>query len=128
MRPGAYCENSYEDIKKCASIHNKFRLLNREDQVELIKGDICKSVPVYLSDNPHLVVSLLYLDCDLYAPTKTALEYFKPRMPKGAVIVFDELCFKEFPGETLALTETLGVSSLKIQRLPFTKISFAVLE
>ena len=128
LQVGAYAEDSYEDILKCAGIHNDFRLLKRSEQVELVKGDICKTVPAYLENNPHLVVSLLYLDCDLYEPTKTALQCLVPRMPKGAVIAFDELCFEEFPGETMALVETLGISSLRIQRLPFMKLSYAVLE
>lgn len=128
LNVGAYADNSYEDILECARIHNQFRLLKRGEQVELVAGDICQTVPEYLENNPHLVISLLYLDCDLYEPTKTALEYLVPRMPKGAVIAFDELCFKEFPGETIALAETLGISSLRIQRLPFMKLSYAVLE
>jgi len=125
---GAYAEDTYEDIMECSRIHEGFRLLNRKPQVELIRGDICRTVPDYISNNPHVVVSMLYLDCDLYEPTKTALEHFTPRMPKGAVIVFDELCFKEFPGETLALLDTIGIPSLRIRRLPYTKISYAVLE
>lgn len=128
LRVGAYADDSYEDVLECARIHNQFRLLNRCEQVELVRGDICRTVPEYLENNPHLVVSLLYLDCDLYEPTKTALQYFAPRMPKGSVIAFDELCFEEFPGETVALAETLGISSLRIQRLPFMKLSYAVLE
>jgi hypothetical protein len=128
MHVGAYAEDTHEELLKCTNIHNGFRLLSREPQVELIKGDICSTVPQYLADNPALVVSMLYLDCDLYAPTKTALECFVPHMPRGAVIVFDELGFREFPGETIALTETLGINRLKIRRLPFTKISYAVID
>jgi len=125
---GAYADESYEEILRCARIHEGFRLLNRDEQVELVKGDICETAPQYVRENPQLVVSLLYLDCDLYEPTKTALELFVPRMPKGAVIVFDELNFKEFPGETTALVDTLGISSLRIRRLPFLKMSYAEIE
>jgi len=128
MRVKGYSDDSYNDILESARIHNDFRLLNREEQVELVKGDICKTVPQYCKGNPYLIVSLLYLDCDLYEPTKTALQHFVPRMPKGAVIVFDELASKEFPGETIALLESVKVNSLRIQRLPFMKLSFAVLE
>jgi hypothetical protein len=128
LKVGAYADESYEDIQRCADIHNNFRLLSRGRQVELVRGDICHTVPEYIEKNPHIVVSMLYLDCDLYQPTKTAIEHFAPRMPKGGVIVFDELCFAEFPGETVALVETLGISSLRIKRLPFMKMSYAVLE
>ena len=83
----------------------------------------------YLKDNPHLVVSLLYLDVDLYEPTKIAIETFLPRMPRGAVIAFDELNARIFPGETIAVAETLGIRNIRIERFPFDSyVSFAVLE
>ena len=69
--------------------------------------------------NPHLVIALLYLDFDLYEPTKLALELFLPRMPKGAIVAFDELNCESYPGETLALNETLSISGRKIHRFPF---------
>jgi cephalosporin hydroxylase len=59
----------------------------------------------FLTDFPHLVISCLYLDFDIYQPTKVALEHFLPRMPKGSVLVFDELNEEAFPGETIAVME-----------------------
>jgi len=56
---------------------------------------------------------------DLYEPTKTAIEYFLPRMPKGAIIAFDELDNPIWPGETMALLEKIGLNNLKIERLEF---------
>ena len=81
-----------------------------------------------MKNNPHTVVSLLYLDFDIYKPTKIALENFVPRMPKGSIIAFDELNSKEWPGETQSVLETLGIKNLKIERFPFnTFISYVVL-
>jgi len=40
-------------------------------------------------------------------------------MPKGAIVVFDELNAKMFPGETLAVDEVMGINNLKIERFPF---------
>lgn len=95
----------------------------------MVQGDLSKTAPAYLESNPHLVVSLLYLDLDLYEPTKKALEVFLPRMPKGAVIAFDELNAKIFPGETIAVMEQIGIRNLRIERFPFDSyVSFAVLE
>ena len=52
-----------------------------------------------------------------------------PRMPRGAVIAFDEIDNPIWPGETLALAETLGVSRLKLQRIDWDPyIAFAVVE
>lgn len=105
-------------------------LNNGEDsKVELVKGDINETVPRYAEEHPHLIVSLLHLDVDLYEPTKTALHYLLPRMPKGAVVVFDELNAPRFPGETLALLEEVGLRNVRLERFVFgTYISFIVLE
>ena len=78
--------------------------------------------------NPHTVVSLLYLDFDLFEPTVTALKHFMPRMPKGSVLAFDELNQVQWPGETQAVLEEVGLQNLAIQRFPFTPaLSYAVL-
>jgi hypothetical protein len=82
-----------------------------------------------VAEHPHLVVSLLFLDLDLFEPTKAALEHFLPRMPRGAVIAFDELDNPMWPGETLALHESLGIARLRLRRLEWDPyIAFAVLE
>lgn len=95
----------------------------------LIKGDVVKTIPEFIARNTHLLVSLLFLDLDLYEPTKVAIENFFPRMPKGAIIVFDELDNPIWPGETTALLETLGVARLKIERIEFDPyIGFAVID
>ena len=66
---------------------------------------------------------------DLFDPTKAALEHFLPRMPKGAVIVFDELDNPMWPGETLAVLETIGVGKLALRRLEWDPyISYAIIE
>ena len=69
------------------------------------------------------------MDVDLFEPTKIALEQFVPRMPRGAVLAFDELDNPMWPGETLALLSTLGIRSLRLQRLEWDPyISFAILD
>lgn len=64
-------------------------------------------------------MSLLYLDFDVCEPTKTALKYFIPRMPKGSIIAFDELNSPHWPGETIAVLEELSLKDYKIERFPF---------
>jgi hypothetical protein len=55
------------------------------------RRDAINTIPEYIENNPQLVCSLLWLDFDIYEGTKVALENILPRMPKGAVIAFDEL-------------------------------------
>ena len=128
-RKGGFLVDSYEDILECISLYDANRFLSHISKVYLVKGDIKQTVPKYLEDNPHTVVSLLYLDVDVFEPTKVALEYLVRRIPKGGIIAFDELNCDRWPGETIAVLETIGVHNLRIERFPFaTFISFAVLE
>jgi len=116
------------DLERCVEVYDQDRQLGHIEKVKLVKGDITETVPAYLEANPHTLVSLLHLDVDLYEPTKAALRAFVPRMPKGAVIVFDELNSPLWPGETIALLEELGVRDLRIERFPWdTYLSYAVL-
>jgi len=62
---------------------------------------------------------MLMLDADLYEPTKVALEHFVPLMPKGGLVVFDEIAYRNFPGETVALREYFDLNKIEIQRFPF---------
>lgn len=129
MKVGGLAVDSLEDIERSVEIYNKNRFLNHIDKVELVKGDATKTIPQYLEDNPHLVVSLLHLDVDVFEPTKVALDHLVPRMPKGAVIMFDELNTKLWPGETLAVLESVGLRNLRIERVGYqTVTSYAVLE
>ncbi|MDE2588115.1 MAG: class I SAM-dependent methyltransferase, partial [Patescibacteria group bacterium] len=91
MHKGGLGVNSYDDLQKCIALFNSNRFLSHIPKIELIKGNATVTIPKFLKDNPHIVVSLLYLDFDIYKPTKVAIENFVPRMPKGSVIVFDEL-------------------------------------
>jgi len=128
-RKGGLSIKSLDDLKRCIELYDSNRFLNHIPKVELVKGDVVKTIPKYIKDNPHTVVSLLYLDMDIYKPTKVALENLVSRMPKGAIIAFDELNAKGWVGETKAVLETLGINNLRIQRFSFnTYISYAVLE
>ncbi len=128
LQPGAYRFEHHQELLDAAEIHSLTRPIGHIPKVELVQGDALQTIPQYLKDNPHLVVALLYLDFDLYEPTLQALKSFLPRMPKGAVLAFDELNQKQWPGETLAVIEACGLHTLKIERLSYTpSISFAVL-
>ena len=105
------------------------RSLSHIQNVELVAGDFNVTGPEYLTRNSHLVVSLLYLDFDLFTPTKNALELFLPRMPKGALVAFDEMNCASFPGETQAFDTVMGIKNHKVQRFPFDPwISYVVLD
>jgi hypothetical protein len=124
---GFTVDGAYEDILKAIELFDVSRFLNHFPKVELVKGDFAVTAPKYLEDYPHLLVSCLYLDFDIYQPTKLALQHFYPRIPKGGVVVFDELNEEAFPGETLAVLESLDIKQHRICRFEFEpRISYAV--
>ncbi len=120
--------DSEQELKELAAINDSTRFLGHIPKVNLIRGDATQTIPLFVQETPHLLISLLFLDFDLYEPTKTALEMLVPRMPKGAVLAFDELDNPLWPGETLAMLEKCGAGNLRIQRLEFDPyIGFAVI-
>lgn len=126
---GGLATSAIEDIQECIRLYDLNRPIGHIPRVGLVVGDALQTIPEYLKHNPHVVVALLYLDFDLYEPTKVAIETFLPRMPKGAILAFDELNQASWPGETLAVLESVGIRNLRIHRFPFTpQLSFAVLE
>lgn len=128
LKIGALKGSTTEELKRAIEVYDMNRPLSHIPKIELIKGDLCKTAKTYVTENQHLVVSLLYLDVDLYEPTKAALEVFVPLMPRGAVVVFDELNAKMFPGETRAVDEVLGLKNIRIERFTFDSyVSYAVL-
>lgn len=126
---GELLSSSYDELLEIIKTYDSNRFLGHVNKVELIKGVAENTIPKFIKNNPHLVVGLLFLDFDLYRPTKIAIEKFYPRIPKGGIIVFDELDNPIWPGETLALLKSVGIGHLKIRRFEFDPyIGYAVKE
>lgn len=115
---GDFYTNVFDELNELNEAFNNDRFLGHINKVELIKGDCAVTIPVFLEKNPHLLISMLFIDLDLYEPTKIALQYFLPRMHKGSILAFDELDNPQWPGETLALLESYNIKNLNIQTIP----------
>ena len=63
------------------------------------------------------------MDLDLYKPTKDTLKLLVNRVPRGGLICFDEINHPDYPGETIAVMEELGISNIKLERLEFATMS-----
>ena len=126
---GGLAADSYDHLRECVELFDSNRFIGHVPKVELVRGDAKETIPQYVKDNPQLVVSLLYLDFDIYEPTLAALKHFVPRMPKGAVIAFDELNLKDWRGESIAVLESLKLRDYRIERCSFGSVmSFAQIE
>lgn len=121
-KDGAYAEVgglsdvNLETIEKSVKLFDANRPIGHVPKVKLVKGDAVQTIPKYFSDNPHVIVALLYLDFDIYEPTKVALDTILPRMPKGSIIAFDELNEKRWQGETVALLEKLNLNNYELKK------------
>ena len=109
----------YGLIKSIVQLQERNKAIPNISKIELIKGDALKTIPHYVDINPHLIVSLLFLDFDLYEPTKVALEYLLPRVPKGGIVAFDELNQSKWKGETQAFEEIIGIRHVKLKKFSF---------
>ncbi len=119
VKVGDLYADSHDEILELSAINDSTRFLGHVPKVQLIKGDAVQTIPKFVNDNPHVLVSLLFMDFDLYEPTRVALEHFLPRMPRGSIVAFDELDNPLWPGETVAMLEVLDKYRLRIQRFPF---------
>ena len=118
LRPGGLGTGTdvYEELTERIREYDENRFLNQYQKVFLVKGDAVQTIPAFIASNTHLLVSLLFLDFDLYEPTKVALDSFLPRMSKGAVLAFDEINSARWPGETQALLEAMDLRSHRIRK------------
>jgi hypothetical protein len=115
---GAYgVTQGYEDyLDAILAYHEKESPLGHLRKYELIKGDATVTLRRYLDEHPETIIALAYFDFDVYESTKKCLEMIRGHVTKGSVIGFDELNCPQFPGETVALKEEIGLSRYAIRR------------
>jgi len=100
-----------------------FKKLDLYHNIELVEGNILDTVPEYKTENPHLKISLLHIDVDLYEPTKAVLEEFYPLMVKGGIVILDD--YGAFAGANKAIDDFFKAGNIKIQKLNYSyAISF----
>jgi len=129
---GKFPETNFQDDKKARnkfidsagedsiSKDQLFQILNQKNlnrHLNLIEGDITKTVPDYVKTNPELKISLLNLDTDIYEPAVSILENLYPRITKGGILMLDD--YGTHPGETKAVDEYFHNKNIEIKKFPF---------
>lgn len=114
-----FSDTDFEVLQSAQALHDIVRPVNKIPKMHFVQGDIAKTVPKFVKENPGLLISLLILDTDLYDSTKVALEHFLPHMHKGAVVLLDEVCYAKFIGETIALKEVCNLKDVQLRKFPF---------
>ncbi|MDP4093173.1 MAG: TylF/MycF/NovP-related O-methyltransferase [Bacillota bacterium] len=122
--------NEYElYLEKVLDYHESESPIPHIKKHDIVKGDATVTLKKYLEENPETIVAFAYFDFDIYEPTKVCLELIRDHLVKGAVIGFDELNVHDYPGETLALKEVLGIKNFKINRSQLCPLqSYIILE
>ena len=116
-------------LARLLDYHEAENVLSHIKKFELVRGDIAETVPKYFSDRPEAVVALAYFDLAIYEPTKIALQAVKDRVVKGSLLVFDEFSDPDYPGETEAIREVLGLRSCVFRRSRYLPArTYAVVE
>jgi hypothetical protein len=92
-----------------------------------VQGDDSVTLTAYLHNNLETIVALAYFDFDLFKPTPYCLEALLPYLTKGGVLAFDELKSPEFPDETIAVCEVLGLARYAIWTDPSNPLTFILL-
>lgn len=101
-------------------LEDVLRLYKLEDGVQLVKGRIEDTLPRFLEERKDIRFSFIYLDVDLYSPTKLGIELLYPRLLKGGIMVFDQYNVAHWTGETSSVHELLG-DDVQIHGVPFTR-------
>ncbi len=108
--------------ENCISTEQLHSVLSHKDvknYVELVKGDITKSVPEYIKKHSDLKISLLNLDVDIYEPSVAILESLYPKLSSGGILILDD--YEKFPGETKAVDDYFKDENIEILEFPFSK-------
>ena len=118
-----------EYLDQVLSYHERESPISHLKKYEIVKGDVIETLPAYLERHPETIVALAYFDLDLYQPTKKCLQALKKHITRGAVLGFDELNYDQFPGETLAFREELGLDKFTVRRSNYSgTASYVIVE
>ena len=94
---------------------------------KLIKGQVQKTIPKFIKENPKLKISLLHLDMDIYEPTKFVLNNLYSKVVRGGIILIDD--YKTVHGATKAVNEFLKKNiRLKIKKLNHKSVPWFIVK
>jgi hypothetical protein len=131
IKEGAFSVTTgYETyLEKLLAYHETEAPLPHIKKNFLVKGNAIDKLQEYLQQHPETIIAFAYFDFDIYEPTFRCLELIRPYLTKGTVIGFDELNDPQFPGETIAVREALGLGNISIKRNRYSGIqSYCIIE
>ena len=121
VRSGQYSVSNkwLEMLEQILDYHQEENFMSHIKKYEICVGDAGTTLEEYLRQHPETIISLAYFDMQLYEPTRECLKMILPCLTKGSVIAMDELNCPEFPGETTAFREIVGIGKYRLIRSAF---------
>lgn len=117
-----FAKNHDKYFGKGHSVTNIIKSLEKKkiDNFKLIKGNIMKTLPIFLKKQKNLKISFLHLDLDVYEPTKFVLNTLFKKISKNGLVLIDD--YGKIKGATNATDEFLKKNrKLRLQTLEFNK-------
>lgn len=120
-------KNYQNDFLSQEDLYRSFELKNVKN-IELVKGNIFDTLEDYKLKHPHMKISLLHIDTDVYEPSKLALELLYDLVVSGGVIILDD--YGTVEGETRAVDEFFADKECQLKKFTFshTKPSYIIKE
>jgi hypothetical protein len=110
----------YEDyLREVLDAHEAENVVAHIKKYDLVKGNVLQTIDQYLDENPETIIALAYFDLGLYEPTRKCLESIAPHLVRGSILAMDELSSHDFPGETKAFKEAIGLDRYRIVKSQF---------
>jgi hypothetical protein len=118
----------FDELRDAIALFDNDRFIPWKPRVKLIQGQIEETIATFVVDNPGVRFSLIHFDCDLYTPTRAALDALWPITARGGLVLFDEYGIPDWPGETRAVDEFLERNpGLHLKTLTWTNTPAAFL-
>lgn len=116
---GAMGDSSVSVLEAAIELSSLNRPIGHIKKTSIVVGDARTTIKDFVNKNSHLLISLLYLDFDMYEPTLEALKHLAPLVVKGGIIAFDQLAQERWPGETYAFKEIFDAREVEIKSFTF---------
>jgi hypothetical protein len=113
-------------LKELILLHDSDSIFPGVKRIELIYGDILKTVPEFKARNKGVRFNILNIDFNLKRETETILEYFYDLLIPGGIIMFSGYASPPHEGEAVAIENFLKKkNNIKLKKLVFSNYPVA---
>ena len=119
-----YLVSDFDFVSRLLDLKTDDNLIPGVKRAEIINGDVLDTIDEFLVKRGGLRLCLLYIDVNLYEPTKYTLEKFYDFVVPNGIIALNGYAQAPHDGEAKALDEFLNTRNLKPK---FQSFSFSTI-